>query len=141
MAPSLPSKYRAVVIEKAGAPWAIKEVDLKEPQRDEILIKVHACGVCHSDSFLQQGAFGDMASFPRIPGHEVIGTIVAVGEGEKKWKVGDLAGGAWHGAHDGTCKACNRGNFNMCENEQVNGVTRDGGCEYSHFLVIKGQYL
>jgi len=57
---SIPSKCRAVVIEKAGAPWAIKEVPVSEPKEGEILIKVSACGVCHSDSFLQQGAFGPM---------------------------------------------------------------------------------
>lgn len=58
MAPSIPKTCRAVVIEKPGAPWAIKEVPVNEPKHGEILIKVHACGVCHSDSFLQQGAFG-----------------------------------------------------------------------------------
>jgi D-arabinose 1-dehydrogenase-like Zn-dependent alcohol dehydrogenase len=67
-------------------------------------------------------------TFPRIPGHEVIGTVVAVGPDEKKWKIGDKVGGPWHGAHDGTCKACNRGLFQMCENGLVNGVNRDGGC-------------
>lgn len=68
------------------------------------------------------------ASFPRIPGHEVIGTVVAIGPDEKRWKIGDKVGGPWHGAHDGSCKACNRGLYQMCENELVNGVTRDGGC-------------
>ncbi|CAO2651916.1 Nn.00g001990.m01.CDS01 [Neocucurbitaria sp. VM-36] len=135
MAPSIPSKCRAVVIEKAGAPWAIKEVPVEQPKQGEILIKVHACGVCHSDSFLQQGAFGEAASFPRIPGHEVIGTIVAVGDGEKKWKVGDRVGGPWHGAHDGTCKACNRGLFQICENELVNGVSRNGG--YAEYCTLR----
>jgi D-arabinose 1-dehydrogenase-like Zn-dependent alcohol dehydrogenase len=128
MAPDIPKTCRAVVIEKPGAPWTIKDVPVEHPKSGEVLIKVHACGVCHSDSFLQQGAFGDGASFPRIPGHEVIGTVVATGDGEKKWKVGDRVGGPWHGAHDGTCKACNRGLFQMCDNELVNGVTRNGGC-------------
>jgi D-arabinose 1-dehydrogenase-like Zn-dependent alcohol dehydrogenase len=63
-----------------------------------------------------------------IPGHEVIGTVVAVGEGEKKWKEGDRVGGAWHGGHDGLCKSCNKGLFQMCENEAINGVTMNGGC-------------
>jgi hypothetical protein len=131
MAPDIPKTCRAVVIEKPGAPWAIKDVPVEQPKSGEVLIKVHACGVCHSDSFLQQGAFGEGASFPRIPGHEVIGTVVAIGDGEKKWKVGDRVGGPWHGAHDGTCKSCNRGLFQMCDNELVNGVTRNGGCMYT----------
>lgn len=60
MAPQIPKKCRAVVIEKAGAPWAIKEIDVHEPEHGQVLVKVAACGVCHSDSFLQQGAFGPM---------------------------------------------------------------------------------
>lgn len=135
MTTSIPSKCRAVVIEHAGAPWAIKEVPVVMPKDGEILIKVHACGVCHSDTFMQQGAFGPMASFPRIPGHEVIGTIVAVGQGVKKWKVGDRVGGPWHGAHDGLCKACNRGLFQMCGNALFNGVSRDGG--YAEYCTLR----
>lgn len=95
MSQNIPKTCRAVVIEKPGAPWTVKDVPVSHPDAGQILIKVHACGICHSDSFLQQGAFGEMASFPRIPGHEVIGTVVATGEGEKKWKVGDRVGGAW----------------------------------------------
>ncbi|KAF2028803.1 alcohol dehydrogenase [Setomelanomma holmii] len=135
MAPSIPKTCRAVVIEKPGAPWAIKEIPVNQPKQGEVLIKVHACGVCHSDSFLQQGAFGDAASFPRIPGHEVIGTVVAIGDGEKKWKVGDKVGGPWHGGHDGTCKSCNRGLFQICQNEEVNGVSRDGG--YAEYCTLR----
>ena len=68
------------------------------------------------------------AKFPLIPGHEVIGIVVAVGPGEKKWKEGDRVGGPWHGGHDGTCKSCNRGLFQLCDNELINGVSRNGGC-------------
>ncbi|KAF2475180.1 alcohol dehydrogenase [Lindgomyces ingoldianus] len=137
MALSIPKTCRAVVIEKPGAPWAIKEVPIEDPKQGEVLVKVHACGVCHSDSFLQQGAFGPMASFPRIPGHELIGTVVAVGPGEKKWKVGDKVGGPWHGAHDGLCKACNRGLYQMCDNELVNGVSRNGG--YAEYCTLRSE--
>ncbi|KAH7068179.1 alcohol dehydrogenase [Paraphoma chrysanthemicola] len=133
MAPSIPKTARAVVIEKPGAPWAIKEVPVNLPQQGEILIKVHACGVCHSDSFTQKGAFGDV--FPRTPGHEVIGTVVAIGDGEKKWAIGDKVGGPWHGGHDGTCKSCNRGLFQICNNEAINGVSRDGG--YAEYCTLR----
>jgi D-arabinose 1-dehydrogenase-like Zn-dependent alcohol dehydrogenase len=77
----------------------------------------------------------DRAHFPRVPGHEVIGKIVAVGPDEKKWKVGDKVGGAWHGGHDGTCKACNRGLYQMCDNGLINGVTMDGGCMFTHLSI------
>lgn len=69
------------------------------------------------------------AQFPIIPGHEVIGDVVAVGDNVTRWKVGDRVGGPWHGGHDGTCKQCNRGLFQICNNGAVNGVTRNGGCE------------
>lgn len=61
-------------------------------------MKVLACGVCHSDSAVQHQMFGN--TFPRVPGHEGVGDVVAVGDGEKKWKVGDRVGGPWHGGHD-----------------------------------------
>jgi D-arabinose 1-dehydrogenase-like Zn-dependent alcohol dehydrogenase len=58
-----------------------------------------ACGVCHSDVGARFGGFGN--SFPLVPGHEGVGDIVALGEGEKRWKIGDRVGGPWHGGHDG----------------------------------------
>ncbi|EMR81815.1 putative alcohol dehydrogenase protein [Botrytis cinerea BcDW1] len=128
---SLPKTYKAAVFEKANAPFVIKDVELTQPSANEVLVKVIACGVCHSDAFVQSGGFGN--GFPIVPGHEVIGTVAAVGEGVQKWKVGERVGGPWHGGHDGTCKQCNRGQFQMCSNGAVNGVTRDGGyAEYVH---------
>lgn len=90
---NLPKTYKAIVIEKAGAPWAVKDVELKAPEEGQIVIKTEACGICHSDSMVQEGHMGPMAKFPLIPGHEVVGKIVAVGAGEKRWKVGDRVGG------------------------------------------------
>lgn len=137
MSQTLPKTRRAVVIERKGAPWTIKELPIEEPKSGEVLIKVFACGVCHSDSFMQQGAFGEEGIYPRIPGHEIIGTVVAVGDGEKKWQIGDRVGGAWHGGHDGTCKACNRGLYQICQNEAVNGVSRDGG--YAEYCTLRSE--
>lgn len=71
------------------------------------------------------------AKFPLVPGHEAIGKVVATGPDEKNWKVGDRAGAAWHGGHDGTCKACKRGLYQMCQNEEINGVSKNGGCKYN----------
>lgn len=104
---TLPKTYMAAVIEKADAPFVIKDLELKEPKTNEVLVKVIACGVCHSDAVVESGGFGN--GFPIIPGHEIIGTVAAVGPGVEKWKVGERVGGPWHGGHDGTCKQCNRG--------------------------------
>ncbi|KAF1962052.1 alcohol dehydrogenase [Byssothecium circinans] len=127
--PTIPKTARAVVLDAPNAPWAIKEVPVPVPAAGEILIKVLACGVCHSDTVIQAGHMG---TYPRIPGHEIIGTVVALGEGEKKWKVGDRVGGGWHGGHDGSCTPCGRGFFQACKNVTINGIFRDGGfAEYT----------
>lgn len=89
----LPKTFRAIVIEKPNAPWEVKEVELKKPEAGQVVIKTEACGICHSDYITQQGHMGPMAKFPLIPGHEVLGRVVAVGPGEKHWKVGDRVGG------------------------------------------------
>ncbi|KAF2502166.1 alcohol dehydrogenase [Lophium mytilinum] len=133
MAPSIPKTSRAVVIEGPNAPWTIKDVDTPTPKEGEVLIKVLACGVCQSDISLQQGHFGEI--FPITPGHEVIGKVVSLGAGVTKFQIGDKVGGPWHGGHDGTCKACNRGLFQMCDNEAVNGVTRNGG--YAEYCTLR----
>ena len=129
----LPKTYKAAVFEKANAPFTLKDIPMKAPSAGEILVKVLAVGVCHSDAGVQAGAFGN--SFPIIPGHELIGNVVAVGDGEKKWKVGDRVGGPWHGGHDAVCKQCQRGQFQMCQNEAINGVTKDGG--YAEYVLLR----
>ncbi|RDW76094.1 putative alcohol dehydrogenase-1 [Coleophoma crateriformis] len=133
--PSLPKTYKVAVLEKVNAPFTLKDMELKLPERGEVLVKVLATGVCHSDSVVQTGAFGN--AFPIIPGHEIIGDVVAVGDGESKWKEGDRVGGAWHGGHDGTCTQCQRGQFQMCKNEVINGVTRDGG--YGEYVLLRSE--
>lgn len=133
MADSLPKTYKAAVFEKADAPLTIKELPLELPKEGELLIKVLACGVCHSDLMTQSGVMGN--SFPRIPGHEAIGDVVAVGPREQNWKVGDRVGAPWHGGHDGICDDCRRGQFQMCKQEAVNGVSRDGG--YAEYMTLR----
>lgn len=133
MAPSLPKDYKVALFESKGAPLTFKQVKLELPKTGEVLVKVLACGVCHSDVAVQQAAFGN--GFPIIPGHEIIGDVVAVPDTEKTWKEGDRVGGAWHGGHDGTCKACKRGYFQMCTNETINGVMRDGG--YGEYVILR----
>ncbi|KAK0115520.1 hypothetical protein ONS95_000202 [Cadophora gregata] len=130
---SLPKSYKAAVFEKANDPLTIKDVPLQRPSTGQVLVKVLACGVCGSEEGVRSGAFGN--AFPIVPGHEVIGDVVEVGDGEKKWKVGDRVGGPWHGGHDGTCKQCNRGQFQMCQNAAVNGVSKDGG--FAEYVLLR----
>jgi len=134
---AIPKTCKVAVCESKGAKLVIKELPVPEPKEGEILIKVHACGVCHSDSAAIAGDFGDLVSFPFVPGHETVGTVVSLGSGVTKWKVGDLVGGAWHGGHDGTCRSCQRGLFQMCDNEAINGITRVGG--YAEYTTLRSE--
>ncbi|KAL2146151.1 hypothetical protein VTI28DRAFT_4991 [Corynascus sepedonium] len=131
--PSLPTTFKKASFKEKGGRLCIEEALLQRPGKNEILVKVEACGVCHSDVVVQQDAYG--VGFPLIPGHEVIGRVAAIGEGVTAWKVGDRVGAGWHGGHDGTCGACQKGLFQMCENQAITGVTKDGG--YAEYVRIR----
>ncbi|KAF7561647.1 hypothetical protein G7046_g2493 [Stylonectria norvegica] len=135
MSLTLPRSYKAAFFEKKGEVLTLKDVDLQQPNPGYILVKVLACGVCHSDLFVQQGYLGDV--FPRVPGHEVVGDVVSVGEGVNRFKVGERVGAAWHGGHDGSCRSCQRGLFQTCCEGVVNGVTMDGG--YAEFVLLRAE--
>jgi D-arabinose 1-dehydrogenase-like Zn-dependent alcohol dehydrogenase len=96
---SLPKTFKKAAFTEQGSRLSIGEAPLQLPGKNEVLVKVEACGVCHSDTFVQGNAYG--IGFPLTPGHEVIGRVAAVGEDVKAWKVGDRIGGGWHGGHDG----------------------------------------
>jgi len=125
---------KAAVAEAAGK-LAVVEVPVPEPAHGEVLVKVHACGVCHSDHGAIQGHFGSTVKFPFIPGHEIVGTVAKLGPGVTIFKEGALVGGPWHGGHDGTCRFCKRGLFQVCEHQEVNGVTRNGG--YAEYCTLR----
>jgi len=121
------TKMIAMVVPQAGAKLQRVERDVPNPGPKELLIRVHACGVCHSDSFAVEGQFPGIV-FPRVPGHEVVGSIEAIGSNVEGWKVGDRAGVGWFGGSCGYCARCRRHEAFACENIQaVTGITRDGG--------------
>ncbi|KAF4417015.1 hypothetical protein F53441_14540 [Fusarium austroafricanum] len=132
---SLPQTYKACVLEKANAPYTLRDVTLQHPIKGQILVKVLACGVCFSDAAMASGHMGDV--FPRTPGHEIIGDVVEVGEGVTRFNNGDRVGGPWHGGHDGTCRQCQRAQFQMCDNKEVNGVSRDGG--FAEYVLLRSE--
>jgi D-arabinose 1-dehydrogenase-like Zn-dependent alcohol dehydrogenase len=125
---------RAVQVAQAGGPFEVVERPVPEPQAGQVRIKVEACGVCHSDSSVKDGSPAYSIAYPRIPGHEVIGVVDAVGEYVREWTVGQRVGVGWHGGHDFVCTPCRRGDFIHCENELITGISYDGG--YAEFLVV-----
>jgi D-arabinose 1-dehydrogenase-like Zn-dependent alcohol dehydrogenase len=104
-----------------------------------VRIKVQACGICHSDTVTKDGLFPGI-QYPRVPGHEVIGLIDAVGPNVPRWTVGQRVGVGWNGGYCGYCDSCRKGNFFACETStQVTGVTRDGG--YAEYLIAPSSAL
>jgi D-arabinose 1-dehydrogenase-like Zn-dependent alcohol dehydrogenase len=129
---------KAAQIPKPGADFEIVEREIPKPTAGQVLIKVQACGVCHSDVFTKEGQWPGI-QYPRVPGHEVVGTIDELGAGVSEWKKGQRIGVGWHGGHDGTCSACRRGDFRNCRNLQVPGISYDGG--YEQYMVAPVEAL
>jgi D-arabinose 1-dehydrogenase-like Zn-dependent alcohol dehydrogenase len=125
-------KMKAVQVPKPGADFEVVEREIPEPGSGQVRVRVQACGVCHSDVATKEGVLPGI-SYPRVPGHEVVGVIDEIGAGVKDWTKGERVGVGWHGGQDGTCPACRRGDFVNCSNGQVSGVSYDGG--YQEFMV------
>jgi len=129
---------RAIEVTKANGPFQLVERDIPNPAAGQVLIKVQACGVCHSDAFTKFGAFPGLA-YPRVPGHEVVGIIEKIGEGVPDWKPGQRVGVGWHGGHCGHCPSCRRGDFVTCVNAQIPGISYDGG--YAEYMLAPFEAL
>jgi D-arabinose 1-dehydrogenase-like Zn-dependent alcohol dehydrogenase len=123
---------KSMVVRSPKEPLALEDRELPAPGPGQVRVKVHACGVCHSDMFVTQALWPGL-QLPRVPGHEVAGVVDAVGEGVDRVKKGDRVGLGWHGGHDGTCDVCLTGRFIHCRNGQVTGISFDGG--YSEYVV------
>jgi len=116
----------------------VVEREIPIPGAGHVRIKVQACGVCHSDTFVVEGSWPGIA-YPRVPGHEVAGIVDAVGSGVLEWRVGQRVGVGWHGGHDGTCRECRRGDFRNCQNQKIPGISYDGG--YQQYMVAPTEAL
>jgi D-arabinose 1-dehydrogenase-like Zn-dependent alcohol dehydrogenase len=126
-------KMRVVQVPQAKGAFEIVERDVPEPQAGWVRVKVQACGICHSDSLVKEGLWPGI-QYPRVPGHEVIGVVDAVGSGVGQWKTGQRVGIGWHGGNCGYCDNCRRGEFFACQvNLLVTGLSFDGG--YADYMV------
>jgi D-arabinose 1-dehydrogenase-like Zn-dependent alcohol dehydrogenase len=122
----------AVRVPAPSQPLAVADVPIPDPGPGAVRIRVEASGVCHSDAATVYGAFPGIA-YPRVPGHEIAGTIDALGAGVEGWQRGDRVGVGWHGGHDGVCDRCRRGDFITCRHLQIPGISYDGG--YAEYVV------
>jgi D-arabinose 1-dehydrogenase-like Zn-dependent alcohol dehydrogenase len=112
---------------------ATADKSYRQPQGHEVLLKVQACGVCHSDSFTLEGAFPGIP-YPITPGHEIVGIVEEIGTSVSRLKKGDRVGVGWHGGHCGECESCRSGDFITCKKLEIPGITKDGG--YAQYAVF-----
>lgn len=109
------------------------ERDIPEPGPGSVRVRVEACGICHSDSMTKEGLWPGI-QFPRIPGHEIAGTINSLGADVKGWTEGQRVGIGWFGGSCGWCDRCRRGDFITCRELRIPGILIDGG--YADYVVV-----
>jgi D-arabinose 1-dehydrogenase-like Zn-dependent alcohol dehydrogenase len=129
---------RAMVVKEAGGDFELEEREIPEPGFGEALVRVHACGICHSDSFAKEGGYPGV-SHPLVPGHEIAGEIAALGDHVHGWEVGQRVGVGWFGGNCGYCEPCRRGSLINCEHMEIPGITMDGG--YADYVVVHAAAL
>jgi D-arabinose 1-dehydrogenase-like Zn-dependent alcohol dehydrogenase len=125
---------RAVQVAKAGGALELVERPVPEPGPGTVRVRVQSCGICHSDSLVKEGLMP--VQYPRVPGHEVIGLVDAVGNDvPPRWKKGQRVGIGWHAWHCGYCDSCRRGDFFACQTGvKVTGLSIDGG--YADYVIV-----
>jgi D-arabinose 1-dehydrogenase-like Zn-dependent alcohol dehydrogenase len=129
------STYKAVEV---SAPNVLRVVErpIPEPGPGQVRIRVEACGICHTDAATVTGTYPGL-KLPRVPGHEVVGRIDALGNGVSKWKIGQRVGIGFFGGEDGICEPCRRGDIVNCFNAVIPGVTIDGG--YAEVMIAEAR--
>jgi len=123
---------RVAQVSAAKRVFEIVERPIPEPRPATVRIKVAACGICHSDALVKEGLWPGI-QYPRVPGHEIAGTIDAVGEGVIGWTTGQRVGVGWHGGYCGRCDPCRRGDLFACVTQQITGISFDGG--YGEYMI------
>src|SRR6202790_1504644 len=131
------STYTAVEV---SAPNQLRVVERRvaEPGPGQVRIRVEACGICHTDMTTVTGTYPGL-TLPRVPGHEVIGRVEALGSGVSKWKIGQRVGVGLIAGEDGVCESCRRGDSVNCQNPVTLGVTVDGG--YAEVMIAEARAL
>lgn len=125
-------KMRAAQVSKPGSDFELVEREIPEPKSGQVLVKVEACGICHSDALVKEGLWPGIL-YPRVPGHEIAGRIEAIGDDVTAWRKGQRVGVGWHGGHCFVCEQCRRGDFAMCISRKITGIDFDGG--YAEYMV------
>jgi propanol-preferring alcohol dehydrogenase len=134
---NMSTTYRAIEVTRPGALNLVQRL-LPEPGPGQVRLRVEACGVCHSDSATVDGSFPGI-SYPRVPGHEVVGRIDALGSGVQGWAVGQRVGVGFLAGSCGYCEFCRNGDLVNCQNQEYSGIHHDGG--YAEAMLAKASGL
>src|ERR1700730_806581 len=132
------ARMRAVQVSEPGGDFEWVEREMATPVPEEALVRVQACGICHSDSYVKEGGFPGV-SYPAVPGHEIAGFIAALGEGVRGWEVGQRVGVGWFGGNCGYCRPCRHGEPMFCQNMGIPGITLDGG--YADYVLVRSNAM
>ena len=132
----MPATMKAVQISRAKGNFEVVERPVPQPARNQVRIKVEACGICHSDALVKEGLWPGI-QYPRVPGHEIAGRIDGLGADVVLWKPGQRVGVGWHGGHCFICDYCRRGDFINCDNEKITALSFDGG--YAEYMVAPAE--
>jgi propanol-preferring alcohol dehydrogenase len=134
---NIPKTMRAMLLEAQRQPLKLADVPVPQPGAGQVLLKVHTCGVCRTDLHVLDGDLTE-PKLPLILGHQIVGTVVQLGQGVDQFGLGQRIGVPWLGYTDGTCRYCQRGQENLCDHPEFTGYTLDGG--YAEFAVADRRY-
>jgi len=134
---TIPKAMRAMILEQQGRPLVLKEVPVPLPGPNDVLVKVDACGVCRTDLHVLDGELPH-PKLPLVLGHEIVGTVVAIGTAVTAFSLRDRVGVPWLGYTCGTCRYCVRDQENLCDHALFTGYTRDGG--YAEYTAADQRY-
>jgi propanol-preferring alcohol dehydrogenase len=135
----MPKMMKAAVAHAYGQPLRLEEVPVPEPQQGQILVKIMASGVCHTDLHAVNGDWPVKATLPLIPGHEGVGYVAGVGAGVTTVKEGDRVGIPWLHCACGSCDYCMTGWETLCPNQQNTGYSVGGG--YAEYALAAANYV
>ena len=130
---------KAAVVHEFGKPLAIEEVEVPRPGAGQVLVRIRACGVCHTDLHAVEGDWPVKPKPPFIPGHEGVGHVVAVGAGVRHVKEGDRVGIPWLHTACGHCEHCLAGWETLCEQQQNTGYSVNGG--FAEYALADADYV
>jgi len=128
------SFMKAIQVSSPGGKFELIQKEIPEPGVNEVLIKVHACGICHGDAISKEGHYPGI-KYPITPGHEVVGIVAKPGPEVSAWKTGQRVAVGWHGGHCNQCSACRKGDFGACEKSITTGIHVDGG--YAEYMIAR----